>query len=177
MPTDRSSTATGPSSEEGSKKRPRWRLLALAGVIGLVALAILGVGAFALSGGFDKTTSERVSGPRTQVVRIALVDAAIGFDVTPDVLEVARGTHVVLNVVNEGGEDHDLAVDGGPRTRTLGPGQSQRLDLGTVVSDRTAWCTLPNHKVAGMTLDIQVVDPFAIKRSERPAGQPADQTE
>jgi nitrite reductase (NO-forming) len=177
MSTDRKFTATAPPSEERSRKRPRWRLLALAGVIGLVVLAILGVGAFALSGGFDKTTSERVSGTETQVVRIALVDAAIGFDVTPDVLEVARGTHVVLNVVNEGAEDHDLAVEGGAKTRTLGPGQSQRLDLGTVVGDRAAWCTLPNHKVAGMTLDIQIVDPSATKRSERAAGQSAHQTE
>jgi nitrite reductase (NO-forming) len=100
------------------------------------------------------------------VVRIALVDAVVGFDVTPDVLEVARGTHVVLKVVNEGGEDHDLAVDGGAKTRTLSPGQSQRLDLGTVVGDRAAFCTLPGHKVAGMTLDIRVVDPSATKRSE-----------
>jgi nitrite reductase (NO-forming) len=177
MSADRSSTATGPRSEERSTQRPRWRLLALAGVIGLVVLAILGVAAFALSGGFDKTTSERVSGTETQVVRVALVAAAVGFDVTPDVLEVDRGTHVVLNVVNEGGEDHDLAVEGGAMTRTLGPGQSQRLDLGTVVGDRAAWCTLPNHKVAGMTLDIEVVDPSADKRSERAAGQPAYQTE
>src|ERR687898_1357102 len=135
MPTDRSSTATGPPGEEGSKKRPRWRLLALAGAIGLVVLAVFGGGAFALSGGFDKTTSERVSGTETQVVRVALVDAVVGFDVTPDVLEVARGTHVVLDVVNEGDEDHDLAVEGGAKTRTLGPGESERLDLGTVTDD------------------------------------------
>jgi nitrite reductase (NO-forming) len=176
MSADRSSTATAPPSEERSRKRPRC-LLALAGVIGLVVLAVLGVGAFALSGGFDKTTSERVSGTETQVVRIALVDAVVGFDVTPDVLEVDRGTHVVLNVVNEGGEDHDLAVEGGATTRTLGPGKSQRLDLGTVVGDWAAWCTLPGHKAAGMTLDIQVVDPSATKRSEPAAGQPGYQTE
>jgi nitrite reductase (NO-forming) len=142
-----------------------------------VVLAILGMGAFALTGGFDKTTSARVSGVETQVVRVALVDAVVGFDVTPDVLEVARGTHVVLKVVNEGGEDHDLVVEAGPKTRTLGPGQSQRLDLGTVVDDRPAWCTLPNHKVAGMTLDIEVVDPSPTRRRERAAGQPAYRTE
>jgi len=132
----------------------------------VAALAVLGVGAFALSGGFDKTTSERVSGRGTQVVRIALVDAVIGFDVTPDVLEVARGTHVVLDVVNEGDEDHDLAVDGGAKTRTLSPGQSQRLDLGTVIDDRAFWCTLPSHKLAGMTLDMQIIDPSSAKHRE-----------
>jgi nitrite reductase (NO-forming) len=163
MPTDRSPDATDPAIAQGSRKRRRWVLPAIAGVIGL---ALVAVGGFALFGGFDKTTSERVSGRGTQVVRIALVDALVGFDVTPDVLEVERGTHVVLNVVNEGGDDHDLAVDGGPRTRTLGPGQSQRLDLGTVTGDWAAWCTLPNHKVAGMTLDIRVVDASATGQGE-----------
>ena len=96
------------------------------------------------------------------MVRIALVDAVVGFDVTPDVLEVARGTHVVLDVVNEGSEDHDLAVNGGPQTRTLGPGESQRLDLGTVVNDRAALCTLPGHKLAVMSLDIHLVRASAL---------------
>jgi nitrite reductase (NO-forming) len=169
MPTESSSTATGSLSEEGSKKRPRWRLLATAGALGLLVLAVLGVGAFALSGGFDKTTSERVSGKGTQVVRVALVDAVLGFDVTPDVLEVVRGTHVVLNVVNEGDEEHDLSVDGGPNTRTLSPGQSEHLDLGTVVGVRAAECTLPGHKLAGMTLDIQVVDRPPTQRGKQEA--------
>jgi nitrite reductase (NO-forming) len=119
-----------------------------------------------MPGGFDKTTSERVSGRGTQVVRVALVDAVIGFDVTPDVLKVARGTHVVLDVVNEGDEDHDLAVDGGAKTRTLSPGQSQRLDLGTVIDDRAFWCTLPGHRLAGMTLDMQIIDPSSAKHRE-----------
>lgn len=147
-------------------RRPRWRRLATAGAIGLVALAVLAVGAFALSGGFDKTTSEQVSGPGTQVVRVALVDAVVGFDVTPDLLEVVRGTHVVLEVVNEGDEDHDLAVEGGAKTRTLGPGESEHLDLGTVTDDLDFLCTLPGHKLAGMTLDLRVVDWPATERSE-----------
>jgi nitrite reductase (NO-forming) len=129
-----------------------------------MGLAVLGVGAFALAGGFDRTVAERVSGTGTQVVRVALVDAVVGFDVTPDVLEVDRGTNLILSVVNEGDEPHDLAVDGGAQTRLLDPGESQRLDLGTVSGDAAALCTLPGHKVAGMTLDIQAVDPPATQR-------------
>lgn len=155
---DRNSLASSPAREDASVRRRGWRFLAIAGGIGLAVLATVAVAAFALFGGLDKKVSERVSGTETQVVRVALVDALVGFDVTPDVLEVDRGTRVVLKVVNEAGEDHDLAVDGGPRTRTLAPGQSQRLDLGTVTGNRPAWCTLPDHKVAGMTLDIEVVD-------------------
>lgn len=83
----------------------------------------------------------------------------MGFDVTPDRLVVDRGTHLVLEVVNEGDEVHDLAVQIGPRTKALDPGQSQRLDLGVIsTSVPEIYCTLPGHKSAGMTLDIHVQD-------------------
>jgi nitrite reductase (NO-forming) len=155
MPAERSYSATDAPRRPRSTKRSRWRLLLIVGVIGL---AVLGAGGFALLGGFDRTVAERVSGTETQVVRIALVDAVVGFDVTPDVLEVDRGTHVVLDVVNEGDEPHDLAVDGGAQTRLLDPDESQRLDLGRVAGDSAALCTLPGHKAAGMTLEIRGVD-------------------
>lgn len=92
-----------------------------------IAAALIGLGVFALSGGLDRTVTERVHGGDTRVVRVALVDAVVGFDVTPDRLVVDRGTHLVLEVVNEGDEVHDLAVQSGPRTKALDPGQSQRL--------------------------------------------------
>lgn len=125
--------------------------------IALIATAALvAFGAFALSGGLDRTVTERVGGG-TRVVRVALVDAVVGFDVTPDELVVDRGTHVVLDVVNEGDEVHDLALDGGPRTRRLDPGRSQRLDLGTMTrSPPELYCTLSGHRAAGMTFDIRV---------------------
>jgi nitrite reductase (NO-forming) len=128
-------------------------------VVSVIALAtaLLGFGAFALFGGLDKTVTERVSGGGTRVVRVALVDAVVGFDVTPDQLLVDRGTHLVLDVVNEGDEVHDLALEGGARTRRLDPGQSQRLDLGVITSSPPKlYCTLPGHQAAGMTLDIAI---------------------
>jgi nitrite reductase (NO-forming) len=119
--------------------------------------ALLGFGAFALFGGLDRTVTERVHGAGTRVVRVALVDAVVGFDVTPDQLLVERGTHLVLDVVNEGDEIHDLALERGPRTDRLDPGQSQRLDLSVITSSPPElYCTLPGHKSAGMTLDIQI---------------------
>jgi nitrite reductase (NO-forming) len=125
----------------------------------LIALAVVlvGLAAFALSGGLDDTVTERVHGGGPRVVRVALVDAVVGFDVTPDRLVVDPGTHLVLNVVNNGEEVHDLALEHGRRTNTLDPGQSQRLDLGVITNHpRTLYCTLPGHKPAGMTLDIQI---------------------
>jgi nitrite reductase (NO-forming) len=122
-----------------------------------LAAALLGFGAFALFGGLDKTLTERVHGGGTRVVRVALVEAVVGFDVTPDQLLVDRGTRLVLEVVNDGDEVHDLALKRGPRTRRLEAGQSQRLDLGVITSSPPElYCTLPGHKSAGMTLDITI---------------------
>jgi nitrite reductase (NO-forming) len=122
-----------------------------------VAAAAVGLGIFALSGGLDRTVTERVHGGGTQVVRVELVEAVVGFDVTPDRIVVDRGARVVLHVVNEGEEVHDLALARGPRTDRLDPGESQRLDLGAISSSLPElYCTLPGHRLAGMTLDIRV---------------------
>ena len=97
--------------------RPRRRRL-IATVVAL-AIALGVVAAFALAGGFDKSTTERATGGGVKVVRVALVDATVGFDVTPDVVAVDPGTHLILDVMNDGDEVHDLAVDGRAR-RGLG---------------------------------------------------------
>ena len=136
--------------------RPRYRLL-IATAAGALVIALGALAAFALAGGFDKTTTERVTGGGTKVVRVALVDATVGFDVTPDVVVVDPGTHLILDVTNDGDEVHDLAVDGGSsRTRMLEPGASQQLDLGRVTADIRTLCTLRGHELAGMSLDVQV---------------------
>ena len=98
-------------------KLQRRHVLVLSGIA--LAAALLGLGVFALFGGLDRTVTKRVSGGGTRVVRVALVDAVVGFDVTPDRLLVDRGTHLVLDVVNEGDELHDLALEDGARTKML----------------------------------------------------------
>lgn len=83
------------------QQRSRRRLVVVAAGISLL-VGLLGVGVFALFGGLDTTVSERASGAGTQTVRVGLVDAAVGFDVTPDELVVGHGAHVVLEVANAG---------------------------------------------------------------------------
>jgi nitrite reductase (NO-forming) len=84
----------------------------------------------------------------------------LGLDVSPDVVTVDSGVHLVLDVVNRTDERHDLALDGGARRTTLlAPGRSQRLDLGIVRHGAEAWCTLPGHKLLGMAMAIHVSAP------------------
>ena len=54
-----------------------------------------------------------------------------------------------------------LAVAGGPGTRMLAPGDSQRLNLGVVTQRFQFWCTVDSHKSLGMSLAVQVVPPAA----------------
>jgi nitrite reductase (NO-forming) len=132
-----------------------------------ITAALLGLGAFGLSGGLDRTVAEPVHGGGTRMARVALVDALVGFDVTPDKLVVDRGTHLVLEVVNEADEAHDLALEGGPRTKRLAPGESQRLDLGVITTSLPQlYCTLPGHKFAGMILDVQIQDGVPTPRAD-----------
>jgi nitrite reductase (NO-forming) len=148
------------------KRRP-----VLTGSAIAIAAALVGLAAFALSGGLDRTVTEQVHGGGTRVVRVALVDAVVGFDVTPDELVVERGTHVVLDVANEGDGVHDLALDGGPRTQMLDPDQSQRLDLGVITTSLPElYCTLPGHKSAGMALDIHVRASEPVAGNRQPDG-------
>jgi nitrite reductase (NO-forming) len=133
----------------------RHRVATAAGAV--AALGLVGVIGVALAGGFDETTTVRVSGDGVRVVRVALVDRAVGFDITPDVVEVEAGTHVVVEVANEADGRHDLAVAGGPRTAVLAPGENSRLDLGRVTADRSARCTIGDHDIAGMALTIRAV--------------------
>jgi Putative multicopper oxidases len=101
----------------------------------------------------DKATVAATGGGR-QTVSVKLID----LDIVPGQITVSPGSQLVLNVTNAGGMRHDLAFPNGPATRMLDPGESQRLDLGTITTSRTGWCTVPGHKEAGMTLTINVTD-------------------
>jgi len=137
--------------------RRRRRIVVIVAASALAA-GVAALASLALAGRFDrKTTREHISGGGTKVVRVALVDSSLGFDVKPNTLIVNRGTHLILDVINDGKERHDLALEGGPtRTRMLAPGESQRLDLGRITHDTHAWCTLRGHKFFGMSLATHV---------------------
>jgi nitrite reductase (NO-forming) len=136
---------------------PRWLRRTLIAVIVLVAAGAGVVAWFVATYGRDTNTTERVAAGGTRVVPVTLTD----FDVTPGTLVVNRGTHLLLKVTNRGDEAHDLAMVGGPRTRVLGPGDSQRLDLGVVTHGLESWCTVEFHKPLGMILHVRVARPSA----------------
>ena len=123
----------------------------VAGVI-IVVLAVL----FADSGGHgDQASGTRAVGGgygTTRTVAVTLADMRI----RPAAIEVAAGTRLRLKVTNADAQRHDLTVQGGPSTPMLSHGHSDVLDLGTVTESRRAWCTVPGHRAAGMSMDITI---------------------
>jgi nitrite reductase (NO-forming) len=141
------------SAEGGSSRRPV--LLGTAAGAVLTVLAVL----VANSGG-DTSGPAVASGAgtggaaATRTVDITLANMRV----RPARIEVAEGTALRLKVTNKDAQRHDLKVEDGPATPLLARGDSRILDLGSVTEDREAWCTLPGHRAAGMTLDIVVKD-------------------
>lgn len=90
----------------------------------------------------------------TRTVDITLADMRV----RPARIEVAAGTVLRLRITNDDAQRHDLKVENGPATPMLAKGDTSVLDVGTVTGNREAWCTLPGHKAAGMTMDIVVED-------------------
>ncbi|MEN8652582.1 multicopper oxidase domain-containing protein [Streptomyces sp. 21So2-11] len=127
-------------------------------LLGTAAGAVLTVLAVLVANGGQGTTEDRAaatasgSTASTRTVEVSLRNMRV----SPDRIEVTDGTSLRLKVTNQDAQRHDLKVDGGPATPLLAGGQSRTLDLGHITADRQAWCTVPGHRAAGMTLDIVV---------------------
>ncbi|WP_217168073.1 multicopper oxidase domain-containing protein [Streptomyces sp. AC512_CC834] len=120
------------------------------------ALVLVGVLVANSGGSPDRpaaaTGAGRADTAGTRTLAVTLEDMRV----SPARIEVAAGTTLRLKVTNSDSMRHDLKVDGGPATPMLDTGQSHTLDVGRVTEDRTAYCTLPGHRAAGMTLDIDI---------------------
>ena len=152
-PAGGTSTPIRPTNAPGAAARPvaddrRGVLggLALGAVMLVVALAV------ALGGGAAPTVSSVTLDPATgpQTVELTLS----GMRVSPAVVEVPAGTHVVLQVRNTDAMQHDLVLASGEATPMLRAGETATLDLGVVETDLDGWCTVPGHRAAGMTFRI-----------------------
>ena len=121
--------------------------LALGAVMLVVALTVALTGGGARSG-VDARTVLTAGG--TQSVAVSLA----GMRITPSVIEVTRGTRLVLKVTNADAMRHDLVLATGQHTALLTGGQSATVTVGAVNAEIAGWCSVPGHQAAGMTLRI-----------------------
>jgi hypothetical protein len=138
-----------PETDPGTEPTPqealrRWQLLAGALAIALVA---------ALAALWTATRPEPVEG----VIQagIALDDLTI---ILPD-HPLAAGVPLRLDVTNVGALPHDLFLDDIAATPVLGPGESHRLELGTLQPGvYRLHCDVAGHAEAGMVAELVIAD-------------------
>lgn len=75
----------------------------------------------------------------------------------PDVIEVPLGDRLVIELVNEDGDLHDLELANGVKSGRFGKGQSETMDVGVISDDLAGWCTIPPHREHGMVLEIHAI--------------------
>jgi len=157
--------ATVPPGQPGQEEQEGWRpppasangsavpagLFALFAVMSMLALAI-SIVAIIVAGGTDDERSTPESAGPVKTVPIELGDLFV----KPDRVEVPAGTHLMVEVTNNGDLVHTLNLEGDTGTDRLQPGDSQTADFGVIDADTQAWCTIPGHKEAGMVLTIAV---------------------
>lgn len=135
----------------GAPRRPVLWGTAAGAVVTVLAVLVANSGGDTSSQASGAGTAGAGAGT-TRTVAVTLADMRI----RPARIEVAAGTTLRLKVTNTDTQRHDLKVEDGPATPMLAKGDTRVLDLGQVTKSREAWCTLPGHKAAGMTMDIVV---------------------
>lgn len=80
-----------------------------------------------------------------------------GMRFVPDTIEVPAGNALVITVVNEGDDVHDLVLDNGLRTPRLAPGESAVLEVEVVGRTTEGWCSVAGHRQMGMVFTIEAV--------------------
>ncbi|MEH0548038.1 multicopper oxidase domain-containing protein [Streptomyces sp. B21-105] len=144
------------ADKAGVARRPAVWGTAVGAVVTVLAVLVANSGGDT-SGGTSAAGTAGAGAGTTRTVAVTLADMRI----RPARVEVAAGTDLRLKVTNTDAQRHDLKVEDGPSTPMLAKGHTRVLDLGQVTEDREAWCTLPGHKAAGMTMDIVVKDDTA----------------
>ncbi|GAA3791272.1 multicopper oxidase domain-containing protein [Streptomyces phyllanthi] len=144
---------TPDADKAGVSRRPALWGTAAGALLTVLAVLVANSGG-ETSGGTSAAGTSGVGAGTTRTVDVTLADMRI----RPARIEVAAGTAVRLKVTNNDAQRHDLKVEDGPATPMLAQGDTRVLDLGPVAKNREAWCTLPGHKAAGMTMDIVVKD-------------------
>ncbi len=99
-------------------------------------------------------------GDGARAAEVAAVDGTVVVEMwdmyfDPAVVTVDPGEPLTLELVNEGGVNHDLAFEDAA-SPVVAPGDRATMQVGPFDHTVTAWCTVPGHRAAGMELEIRV---------------------
>ncbi|MGO1316580.1 MAG: cupredoxin domain-containing protein [Cellulomonadaceae bacterium] len=72
----------------------------------------------------------------------------------PDRVEVPSGAHLVLELRNVEGMEHDLVLEDGRASSVLTRDEEETFDIGPVTETIDGWCGIDTHRQSGMVLTI-----------------------
>ncbi len=130
-------------------------MLAVLGGGVAMALVILAIG-ITVNRGDGAGATDAAAG----AVPVSLTEFAISGP-----LEVAPGGSLL--VTNDGSQQHDLVIDGGPATAMLGSGESETLVVDLPEGEYEVYCSVSGHAEAGMVTTLTVTGDAA-------AGEPGE---
>ncbi|MGL3149994.1 multicopper oxidase domain-containing protein [Microbacterium sp. A82] len=143
----------GPIVPEGAQQPGHRAGQAIAGLIAVVLTVAVCAVIDPLAIGWGAQASDDADAP-VQVVQVEAADMRF----TPDVIEVAVGTRLVIEMTNtDEAQVHDLLLENGTGGTRLAPGESEQIDVGVITEDIDGWCSIIGHRQMGMTLSIIAV--------------------
>jgi len=148
----------GVSARPSEPGEPRARRsltgLASAAVAVLVLTVAVGVALDPASAGIDRGSVASVR-PTGETTRVDVTMKNMRF--TPATVRVPLGDRLVISLRNDDDMVHDLTLDNGVKSKRLGPGESQTLDVGIVSRTLDGWCSIAGHRQLGMVMAIEAV--------------------
>jgi manganese oxidase len=130
----------------------------LGAILGFAALLISTVALSQAGGGSSAVAA--ADGDHAEPPTTAAVDVQLGdIFISPQELTAPAGADITLEVENTGGIQHDLVLEGGPKTALIDPGTRASLDVGTLEPGTyTVFCSVPGHREGGMVASLVVAE-------------------
>ncbi|KGN41783.1 multicopper oxidase domain-containing protein [Knoellia aerolata] len=143
--------------------RGRHTGMAAVGLAAVVLATAAGVAADpAALGGVGRSAAGEVAATgETTTVRVE----ARGMRFHPASVTVAAGNRLVIEVVNQDTDVHDLALESGERSGRLSPGASGRVEVAVVGRGLDGWCTIAGHRQMGMLFTVVVTGGDAVEHA------------
>lgn len=133
-----------------TSQRDSWMVL-VAAFTGLAMIVMLVAAGIAVRGSDGDSAAAAAPGV-AETIDVTLGDLFV----EPAELTMPAGAQLTLNVTNDGAMPHDLKVGGTDGTAMLDPGASETITIGPFDATTEAWCTVPGHREAGMSMMIIV---------------------
>lgn len=165
-------TADAPSPAAAPPRRPAPMLAAGVAVAVLVVAAGVAVDPAATGSGTGPSAAAGVAATgRTTHVTVRTRDMRFH----PSLIEVPAGNRLVVDLVNESADVHDLVLADGSRTDRVSPGGSTRLTVPVVGRDLDGWCSVLGHRQMGMVLTVRATGaPGGPPAGDAPGDAPAE---